>query len=60
MATGTRPAGWSRSQTNEAFGHAALAFVQNWKFKPALKAGVAVRTVMRVPIHFEHEPGQPK
>jgi len=51
---------WVVGQTNEAFGHAALDFVQNWKFKPALKEGVAVRTVMRVPLHFEHVPGQPK
>jgi TonB family protein len=50
---------WVVSQTNEAFGHAALAFVQHWKFNPALKAGVPVRTVMRVPVHFRYEPDSP-
>jgi zinc protease len=39
-------------QTNEFFGRAAVDTVKQWKFKPGLKNGRAVRCRMRVPISF--------
>jgi TonB family protein len=50
-------------QTNDQFGLAAVACVTQWRFKPGLKAGIAVKTHLQVPIIFElqdEKENQPK
>ncbi|MEI6167570.1 MAG: TonB family protein [bacterium] len=39
--------------SHPAFGAPALAAVRQWKFEPAVKGGVRVKCLMRVPIRFE-------
>ncbi|HYD84661.1 MAG TPA: energy transducer TonB [Opitutus sp.] len=41
--------------TRAEFEGAALAAVGKWKFKPARKAGTAVRSVITLPIKFTYE-----
>ncbi|MEI7879310.1 MAG: TonB family protein [bacterium] len=39
--------------SHPAFGAPALAAVRQWKFEPAVKGGVRVKCLMRVPIRFQ-------
>lgn len=41
--------------TRAEFDEAALSAVQRWKFKPAKKAGVAVKATVTIPIKFTLE-----
>lgn len=40
------------SATNEIFAKAAMACLQEWRFKPGRKDGYVVRTRMQLPIYF--------